>query len=401
MKRLWLVSLVFVLLSGFAVKNEIKAQSPESNYFFTALEPYGPWIEVGNNLYAWQPNGVGYNWAPYKDGRWTWSSYGWYWDSYEPFGDITYHYGRWYRDDYYGWLWMPDNEWGPAWVEWRYDNDYVGWAPLSPYATFSITAGLRFSVQYESPYTNWMFVRYHNFCEPRLNSYYIPASYRSRIFRNTTYRADYAYRDNRVINRGVDVNIIESRGRVTVKERNITIVNNPRGDVRGGQRDRIEVFAPKREDMRRADISNVKIIRSDRQTNLEVNKVNVGRREDLGKNVVRENSIRTDQNNNGNTGTRNNVARPAPTRANDNQIRTNRQSAVPNRNSNTPNVQRNDVNTPNAQRQNANRQNTPSVQRRDANRQNVQPANKPAERKTETIEKKTDDKKEERPNRRD
>ena len=179
------------------------------------------------------------------------------------------------RDDYYGWLWMPDNEWGPAWVEWRYDNDYVGWAPLSPYATFSITAGLRFSVQYESPYTNWMFVRYHNFCEPRLNSYYIPASYRSRIFRNTTYRADYAYRDNRVINRGVDVNIIESRGRVTVKERNITIVNNPRGDVRGGQRDRIEVFAPKREDMRRADISNVKIIRSDRQTNLEVNKVNV------------------------------------------------------------------------------------------------------------------------------
>jgi len=27
---------------------------------------------------------------------------------------------------------MPDDVWGPAWVEWRYDDEYIGWAPLRP-----------------------------------------------------------------------------------------------------------------------------------------------------------------------------------------------------------------------------------------------------------------------------
>jgi len=24
----------------------------------------------------------------------------------------------------------PDTDWGPAWVQWAGDDDYVGWAPL-------------------------------------------------------------------------------------------------------------------------------------------------------------------------------------------------------------------------------------------------------------------------------
>ncbi len=33
-----------------------------------------------------------------------------------------------------GWVWVPGDEWAPAWVSWRITNDkkYVGWAPLTP-----------------------------------------------------------------------------------------------------------------------------------------------------------------------------------------------------------------------------------------------------------------------------
>jgi len=38
----------------------------------------------------------------------TWvSDYNWGW--------APFHYGRWDYNDSYGWFWIPDNEWGPAW----------------------------------------------------------------------------------------------------------------------------------------------------------------------------------------------------------------------------------------------------------------------------------------------
>ncbi len=58
-------------------------------------------------------------------------------------------------DDYYGWLWYPDYEWAPAWVEWRYDNNYIGWAPLHPYAVFSVSVGIYFTNTYYTPYYHW------------------------------------------------------------------------------------------------------------------------------------------------------------------------------------------------------------------------------------------------------
>jgi hypothetical protein len=29
-----------------------------------------------------------------------------------------------------GWYWIPGNAWGPAWVNWAYGGDYIGWCPL-------------------------------------------------------------------------------------------------------------------------------------------------------------------------------------------------------------------------------------------------------------------------------
>ncbi len=290
MKRFMLLSFLLIVVSGFSARNEVNAQRFEYNHFYVSLAPHGSWIEIDNGLLAWKPYRTSSRWAPYQAGRWVWSSYGWYWDSYESFGDITYHYGRWYNDDYYGWLWIPDNEWGPAWVEWRYDDDYIGWAPLSPYATFSVSFGIRFTHTYHSPWNVWNFVRYRHFCEHNMHNYYIPSSYKQRVFSDTKYRNDYGYEGNRIINRGIDRGTIERRGNVRIQEREIVRLNSPRTDVRS-RGDRVEVYAPGRDVLTRGDVNNVKIERSERKLSLDVAKIDIGRRE--ARNTNRDNTGRT------------------------------------------------------------------------------------------------------------
>src|SRR5258707_8656814 len=75
-------------------------------FFYSSLSPYGEWINCDYGL-AWRPYHVEHYWRAYLHGRWIWTSYGWYWASEEPFGWATFHYGRWYDDDYYGWIWTP------------------------------------------------------------------------------------------------------------------------------------------------------------------------------------------------------------------------------------------------------------------------------------------------------
>jgi hypothetical protein len=106
--------------------------------FFTRLDPEGDWIETSNYGYVWQPRVArqSHSWRPYTVGRWVYTDAGWTWISEEPFGWATYHYGRWTRLRNLGWIWVPGNEWAPAWVSWRSNNDYVGWAPLPPEARF-------------------------------------------------------------------------------------------------------------------------------------------------------------------------------------------------------------------------------------------------------------------------
>ncbi len=97
------------------------------------------------------------------------------------FGEIVYHYGRWYYDDYYGWIWIPDYEWAPAWVDWRYDDDYIGWAPLSPYALFTISIGIHYTYDYYVPYSRWNYVKYNHFCDHNVYSYYVAPKYKYRV----------------------------------------------------------------------------------------------------------------------------------------------------------------------------------------------------------------------------
>ena len=110
-------------------------------YFQEALSPLGEWIEVADYGLCWRPTGVGEDWAPYTDGYWAYTDAGWTWVSYEDWGGITYHYGRWIHLVDEGWVWVPEYHWGPAWVSWRSSEDYVGWAPLPPEARWEESTG--------------------------------------------------------------------------------------------------------------------------------------------------------------------------------------------------------------------------------------------------------------------
>lgn len=252
-------------------------------YFYNELAPYGSWIEVDYGVVVWRPTIIHTNWTPYNVGRWVWTYDGWYWDSYEPFGHVTYHYGRWYYDDYYGWLWYPDYEWAPAWVEWRYDNNYIGWAPLHPYAVFSVSVGIYFTNTYYTPYSYWNYVNYVNFCDPYVYNYYVEPGYKYRIHSGTKYRHDYGYRNGRVQNRGIDVKYVSDRSGQNIKQRDLTRVSDSRELNRDSYKngDEIRTLDLKRGELEKNDLGRMEIKRENRKTSLELDKVQIGRRENV------------------------------------------------------------------------------------------------------------------------
>ena len=301
MKKLVLFIAIF---SFFFLNEKVEANSYQVgigfNYFYSSLSPHGRWIEIDDGLVVWRPRIINRHWQPYAQGTWIWTNDGWYWDSYEPFGHIVYHYGRWHFDNYYGWIWIPDYQWAPAWVDWRYDNDYIGWAPLPPYASFNIRTGLHFSINFSLPYAQWHFVRYKHFGHKNAYNYYVENQYKERIFGGTKTRNDYGYEKERVINRGVDLRTIQERGARNLQQRELV-----RRDVETVDRNsviksgnRIEILTPRNQEQNRD--RNFTIDRGERQSSLNVSKVEVGeRRKNLEKTqpgkVDERNKVRTNE----------------------------------------------------------------------------------------------------------
>jgi len=100
--------------------------------FDEPLASYGVWITIGSYGRCWRPAHVEHEWRPYSSGQWVHVEAGWCWQSDEPWGWATYHYGRWVDDSSAGWVWIPETQWAPSWVEWRSGGEYVGLAPLPP-----------------------------------------------------------------------------------------------------------------------------------------------------------------------------------------------------------------------------------------------------------------------------
>jgi hypothetical protein len=154
-----------------------------------ALEQYGGWRPHPRFGEVWVPQGVPPDWRPYEYGQWVYTDeWGWYWvsdDVEANWGWVVYHYGRWAFEPGIGWFWVPGDEWAPAWVNWRYGDEYVGWAPLPPDELVE-------SYQVQPAY--WVFVPGRYMAAPRVRTYIVPVYRRTVLLRGT-----------RIVNRTVPV----------------------------------------------------------------------------------------------------------------------------------------------------------------------------------------------------
>ena len=165
MKRLLIV---FLLLAGALAGHAQVDVTISDQQFYDELDPYGVWINYPQYGYVWEP-GLDRRdaFTPYStNGRWVYTEEGWTWVSGYPWGWATFHYGRWFYDDYMGWLWIPGYEWAPAWVTWGSYEGYYGWAPLGPGISISVGLGWR------PPRSIWWtFVPCNHFGEERWHNY--------------------------------------------------------------------------------------------------------------------------------------------------------------------------------------------------------------------------------------
>jgi hypothetical protein len=224
----------------------VSGAGPTSGYstFYTKLEPHGAWLETADYGYVWQPREAerSRSWRPYTKGRWVYTDAGWTWISEEPFGWATYHYGRWTRLRGIGWVWVPGQQWAPAWVSWRKSNDYVGWAPLPPEARFDQRTGIHnwSDNYYDIGPDQYCFVATREFGAQRAESTILPPERNVAIVNQTTNVTNITYNNTTIVNEGPNYDEVRAQSREPMQrfrlERNASVdVNDeaPRPLVQG------------------------------------------------------------------------------------------------------------------------------------------------------------------------
>jgi hypothetical protein len=131
------LGLSLVMASGFT--RPALASAEDVALFYEELSQYGQWVDYENYGPVWHPTQVEEEWRPYANGRWVPSEDGYVFETQEPWGWATYHYGNWMPTGPYGWCWVPGRTWYPNTVTWRtspeaeaVDASYIGWAPIPP-----------------------------------------------------------------------------------------------------------------------------------------------------------------------------------------------------------------------------------------------------------------------------
>jgi len=185
----------------------------DDSEFYSALSPYGNWVNVGGYGACWQPTVVVVNsgWAPYYNcGRWIWTDCGWYWCSYYSWGWAPFHYGRWFCHSRLGWCWAPDRVWGPSWVSWRYSDGYCGWAPLPPGTSYAAGAGLTYhghpvghGQDLGLKASNYRFVAWNHFRERDFQHYRLPPQQQDQLFKNSIIATKFTGDGHNIANDGL------------------------------------------------------------------------------------------------------------------------------------------------------------------------------------------------------
>src|SRR5262245_54764686 len=214
-----------------------RAGNADVDFFYDALAPYGDWMEMQPYGWVWAPRSVDPDWRPYRDGHWVYTDYDWTWVADEPWGWAPFHYGRWALDSRYGWVWVPGSVWAPAWVSWRWGDDYAGWAPLPPDA--NITSG---PASFGIDPLAYNFVEARYLTEPVLVRHYIPPARNVTIVNVTRNVTNYTVVENRVVNQGVRLGDVEkATGRAVPRARIAEAAAPAPARVRGNE---VAIYKP-------------------------------------------------------------------------------------------------------------------------------------------------------------
>lgn len=212
--------------------------------FYRKLEPQGVWRETDNYGYVFQPRVAlqSRTWRPYTEGKWAYTDAGWTWISSEPFGWATYHYGRWTRLRGVGWVWVPGEEWAPAWVSWRTGNEHTGWAPLPPEARFERKTGIKkwADSYYDIDADEYVFVPNEDIGDDNVERAVLPANRNVTIVNQTTNVTNITYNNTTIVNEGPNYETLRERSRRPVerlrleREYNVDQDQRPQSTVRNG-----------------------------------------------------------------------------------------------------------------------------------------------------------------------
>jgi len=204
----------------------------DEGYFYDYLAPYGTWIRYPDHGYVWIPRNMGYRWQPYTHGHWIWTDFGWTWISDFEWGWAPFHYGRWGFDDRIGWFWVPGSTWGPAWVVWRTSDLYFGWAPIPPGIEWRPRYG--FGGPFNVPDNYWIFVENRYFLRNGIYNYALPFERSRTIVRLTELKQNIRFRNDDVINEGIDRDLVRRVTRETLGSYTLRDAGRPGRDRVGG-----------------------------------------------------------------------------------------------------------------------------------------------------------------------
>jgi len=204
--------------------------------FYEKLDSFGEWRETNDYGYVFQPHEAetSRDWRPYTEGHWVYSDAGWTWVSDEPFGWATYHYGRWVKLRRVGWVWVPGEEWAPAWVSWRSSKDYVGWAPLPPEARFDRRSGIQnwADSYYDIGPDQYSFVPSNEFGAEHVRRAVVPAERNINIVVETTNVTRITFANAMVVNEGPNYDEFRSRGQRPIERYRLRRERNFEGPPR-------------------------------------------------------------------------------------------------------------------------------------------------------------------------
>jgi hypothetical protein len=311
MKKIALI-LALTMVAGAGVKglppvNTFHTISIQT--FYDELTPYGEWIDSPDYGFVWRPYlGYGDEFKPYYTrGNWVYTDFGWTWVSGYPWGWATFHYGRWFFDDYLGWMWIPGNQWAPAWVTWgSYDNCWA-WAPMGPAATIGMQVALT------APQFWWTFVPMNRFYSRHWHRHcYTPPVHITNItvINNIFYDRNPGSREGHWYH-GPRVKEVERHAGTRV-QRTRTVETNRPGDLalRNG---RVGIYRPEvrndRTDLKPRDYRSVESVRSGKEQERNMQRTTITRKEEQARPQVEERSIKQEARNSVNR-----IVHPTPER---------------------------------------------------------------------------------------